>query len=275
MVRSLKYRLAKLATRHPYGWFIGWHTVAHLPFLLPHDKSYYAFRHLAGAGDRLFLDVGANSGASALGFRRLIPHYRILSIEANRYHEPALRKLKHKLVNFDYLIIGAGHERTKLTLYTPMYKGVCLHTGASLNIDYGSAAYMQHFPPRVVKNITWKEEVVDVIPLDELRLEPHIIKIDAEGFDFEVLLGLRQTIAAHRPHILVEYTAPIHARLHALSQELAYGLFAYDHMRDTFDGFDTERVLTDAKQARAPINIFVIPEERVASLPRLRRQAVT
>jgi hypothetical protein len=33
----------------------------------------------------------------------------------------------------------------------------------------------------------------------------HLIKIDVEGFEFQVLRGLRQTIEKHKPRIIFEY----------------------------------------------------------------------
>jgi len=267
IVRWLKSLLARVANSHPYVWFVAWHLVDRLPFLLPHEKSYYALRHLARTGEGLFLDVGANSGASALGFRKLVPHYRILSIEANRYHERALGTLKQKLDRFDYLITGAGQQRAQLTLHTATYRGVRLHTGACVNLEYGQRAYAQKFSPRVVRQMTWSQQQVEVIPLDDLHVDPDIVKIDAEGFDYEVLLGLQQTIQKHRPHVLVEYSPPLQARLEAFCEKAAYVLLAYDHVRDRFSPFDGQRELRAHAQQGTPVNLFLIPVERTAGLP--------
>lgn len=267
LTRRLKCLMAGIVNSHPYLWFVAWRLMPHLPFLLPHEKSYYAFRHLASAEDRLFLDVGANNGLSALGFRRLIPHYRIFSIEANRHHATALHKLKCKLDNFDYLITGAGHVRSQFTLYTAMYNGVSLHTGASLNLEYLQKGLAHDFSQRVVDRIIWTQQVVDVIPLDDLHLKPDIIKIDAEGFDYEVLLGLQQTIGTHRPYVLVEYSPPLQERLELFCQERSYLLFIYDHVRDGFARFDRERELRTHLNRGTPVNLFLIPFEKVNALP--------
>jgi hypothetical protein len=54
---------ARLAEVHPFAWKVAWEAVHQLPFLLPHDKSYNAFRHfIAKQPNGLFLDVGANDG---------------------------------------------------------------------------------------------------------------------------------------------------------------------------------------------------------------------
>ena len=267
LTRRLKYLMAGVVNSHPYIWSIAWRLMPHLPFLLPHEMSYYAFKHLASEEDGLFLDVGANNGLSALGFRRLIPHYRIFSIEANRHHEPALNKLKCKLDKFDYVITGAGHVRSQFTLHTAMYNDVCLHTGASLNLDYLRKGLAHNFSQRVVDRIIWTQQVVDVIPLDDLHLKPDIIKIDAEGFDYEVLLGLKQTIGTHRPYVLVEYSPPLQERLEPFCQERAYVLFVYDHVRDGFARFDIERELRTHLNQGTPVNLFLIPFEKVNSLP--------
>jgi len=267
VTRRLKYLMAEVVNSHPYIWLVAWRLMPHLPFLLPHEKSYYAFKHLVSEEEGLFLDVGANNGLSALGFRRLIPHYRIFSIEANRHHEPALNKLKRKLDKFDYLITGAGHVRSQFTLHTAMYKGVCLHTGASLNLEYLRKGLAHNFSQRVVERITWTQQVVDVIPLDDLHLKPDIIKIDAEGFDYEVLLGLKQTISTHRPSVLVEYSLPLQERLEPFCQELSYLLFVYDHVCDRFARFDSERERRTHLKQGTPVNLFLIPFEKVPALP--------
>lgn len=267
VTRRLKYLMAEVVNSHPYIWFVAWRLIPHLPFLLPHEKSYYAFKHLASEEDGLFLDVGANNGLSALGFRRLIPHYRILSIEANRHHEPALNKLKCKLDKFDYLITGAGHERSEFTLYTAMYKGVMLHTGASLNLDYLKKGLERDFSGRVVKQVTYIQQVVKVIRLDELALKPDIIKIDAEGFDYEVLIGLKETITNHRPCVLVEYSQPLPEKLEPFCLELSYAIFVYEHLSDRFVPFDRQRELRTHLNGGSPVNLFLIPCERAKALP--------
>lgn len=267
LMRRIKYALASIVTRHPYFWYVAWRLMPHLTFLLPHEKSYYGFKHLATQKEGLFLDVGANNGLSALGFRHLVPSYRILSIEANRYHEPSLRKLKQRLVNFDYRITAAGNENSEFTLYTAMYGDMMLHTGASLNLDYLKKGLEGHFPKYVVKRLTYDQQIVKVIKLDDLHVAPDVIKTDAEGFDFEVLVGLRDTIVAHRPSILVEYSPPLPGRLDPFCKELSYSLFIYDDRNDQFLAFDAQRELREHLSGGSPVNLFLVPTERVSTLP--------
>ena len=56
----------------------------------PHDPEYGVFG-LFAQSDAIFLDVGANSGMSALSFRLQQKRAPILSIEPNPYHESNLR----------------------------------------------------------------------------------------------------------------------------------------------------------------------------------------
>src|SRR5262245_52664590 len=82
---------ARFSELHPYTWAVAWKAAHLMPFLLPHDKSYYALRHFIDAVPTgLFLDIGANDGISALSFRRFDKNYDILSLEPNVMMEPAL-----------------------------------------------------------------------------------------------------------------------------------------------------------------------------------------
>lgn len=267
VVPGVKALLATLASSHPYAWFVGWGIVDRLPCLLPHEKTYYGFRHLAPGQDGLFLDVGANNGCSALGFRRLVPHYRILSIEPNRCHEPALARLTRTLGRFEYLIVAAGRERGEAVLHTAMYRGVHLHTSASLSLDYSRTACAKKFSRRVMDRIRWTRQVVEVVPLDDLQLKPDLVKIDAEGFDHEVLLGLRRTLTNHRPCVLVEYGPELREKLEAFCDDLGYVLFSYDHRRDHFSRFDAARAARARGRHGTTLNVFLIPSERVPAIP--------
>lgn len=268
MLPKLKNALARVVNGNPYLWFVAWRLMPLLPFLLPHEKSYYAFRHLARKKDGLFLDVGANDGLSALGFRKLLPHYRVHSIEANRLHEPSLRRLKAKLERFDYVITGAGDRTAQCTLHTAVYRGMVLHTGASFNLGYLKDALARAYPKRVVDHVIYDCQIVPVIKLDDLNVNPDIIKIDAEGFDYQVLVGLTGTILRNRPFILIEYSAPITERLQALCRDISYDLFAYDERADKFEAFDAVREKWEYLIDRSPVNLFLVPQEKVSDLPK-------
>ena len=136
---------AAVVKRSPFAWYFVWHLIPHMKFLLPHEKDYFGLRHLAGSVDGLLLDVGANTGISALGFRSVGIGCHILSIEANRYHEPSLKRVKQKLAKFDYKIIAAGSQHERLTLFTPVYYGIPMHALTSGKLEYAQHAVERDF----------------------------------------------------------------------------------------------------------------------------------
>jgi FkbM family methyltransferase len=266
--RKIKHVLGGVVNRHPYFWYVAWWLMPRLPFLLPHEKSYYAFRHLARKGDGLFLDVGANNGLSALGFRRLVPYYRIFSVEANGLHTPALEKLKKKLKNFDYAIAAAGDQNSEIVLHTATYNGMVLHTGASVNLEYLKESVENAFPKWVLRKLKFANQVVKVIKLDDLNQKPDLVKTDVEGFEYEVLSGFRETIKSCRPSLLIEFVPQLADKLVPFCAELTYSMYLYDDLNDYFVPFDIVRGRLMVSQPNAsPINLFLIPTEKTDGLP--------
>ncbi len=266
---KFKYILAGLLKRSPYTWSLVWNLLPRLTFLLPHDKSYYGFRHLTNDKRGLFLDVGANNGISAAGFRRINPSYDILSIEASSHHERALQRLRSTLPRFAYRLQGVGSSRDQFTLYTPIFKGIPIHTHASTSKAYMQTALGRDFSSRVLRQIVWDEQLISVIPLDDLNLAPDIIKIDTEGFDFEAIQGMRETIDKHRPHILKEFTPEHMGDSEAFFDQLGYSMFTYDEVRGGFVAFDHERETRNWRTNALQVNLFCIPDEQVPTLPML------
>ncbi len=264
----LSFVVPQLLRYNPYTGFIGRRLFQYIPFLLPHDKSYYGFRHLVHEGDGLFLDVGANDGISAVGFRHVHSDYRILSIEPNLCHERALRKLKRRLKRFDYLLLGAGNSHQQMTLYIPIYNGVPIYTAASLRRDFVKQTMEeQHLPGHKDKSIVIVEHRVDIVPLDELNIIPDIIKIDTEGFDYEVLLGLVKTIETYRPPIMIEYNPHLMDQMGTFFAKRNYKLFGYNHPQDSFFVFNQAGDLNGQQHQGKTTNIFCIPTEKFPFLP--------
>ena len=62
-------------------------------------------------------------------------------------------------------------------------------------------------------------------------IKPMLFKIDAEGHDFEVLLGMRATVSAHQPLLLIECNS---VELLNLCDEWHYSIYAFTCDRETF-----------------------------------------
>lgn len=257
----------RLLRYNPYTGFIGRRLFQYIPFLLPHDKSYYGFAHLVHEGDGLFLDVGANDGISAIGFHHVHSDYRTLSIEPNLCHEAHLKNLKRRLKQFDYLLVGAGRQRMKMVLYIPVFNSVPIYTAASLNKEYALRTMNEQHLFDGDKNIVILEHTVDILPLDELNLNPDIVKIDTEGYDFEVLMGMKATIERCRPVILVEYNPDVMQALKDFLDKRKYTLWTYDHSRDLFFAFDETQEKDLYLRGKVTRNMFCVPMDKFPHLP--------
>ena len=164
LAARVKYRVARAVKRNPYTWAAIWNVLPYCRFMLPHDRSYFGFRHLATGDEGLFLDIGANNGMSAAGFRILNDRYAILSIEANELHAPSLERLKRRLPRFDFKILAAGRERGSLEFVTPSFRGIALHAFTSTNRHFLDLALERDFSPFVRQRLDYIDHRAAVAP---------------------------------------------------------------------------------------------------------------
>ncbi len=267
MFRKIKYWTAKIIKQHPYTMFAVWNMLPQLKFLLPHDKSYFGLTFIATKSTGLFLDIGANNGISAAGFRKLNDSYEILSLEASTFHKPALARLKETISRFDYKILAVGSQAGHLTLITPIYKGTPLHTHTSTSLEYLRTSLGRDYSKRVVRSITMQEHSVQTITVDQLNLQPDIVKIDVEGFDFQVLLGMQETVERYRPFFLIEFTPNHMQDFFDYFSQRHYLLFVFNIEQSAFLRFDYEHEKKIWETDHLQVNIYCIPSEKLSSLP--------
>jgi FkbM family methyltransferase len=258
---------ARTAELHPIIWKAAWEAMHWLPFLLPHDKSYNALRHfIAIKPGGLFLDVGANDGISVLSFRRFDKKARILALEPNPLLEPALKRIQSADPLLDYRMVGASFTSTSVQFFVPIYKKMALHTFTSSNYEQAKAAVQRSFGGSVAAATEIKSFTCEVVKIDDLNVDPSIIKIDAEGCDYDVLCGLTATIRRSRPFVITEIGAGEFGRIKEYFDALQYVLLAYDILHDCFRS-DVEAYRSAIIAMSGHRNFFAVPRERMAYLP--------
>jgi FkbM family methyltransferase len=177
----------------------------------PHEADFAVFR-LFPERTGLFLDIGANSGQSALSFRAMRREPPILSLEPNPYHERELRLVGRVVPRFEYRMIAAGDADGEATLRVPVYGDLPLTGEASLSPDEDGGSYwVETTAGENGGRLEHREVTVEVKRIDGLGLEPDFVKLDVEGFELEVLRGMTETLARHKPVLLIE-----HAEEHAV-----------------------------------------------------------
>jgi FkbM family methyltransferase len=192
----------------------------------PHDTDYGVFG-LFPDRDGVFLDVGANSGMSALSFRIYNRANPVISIEPNPFHENDLRFVGRLIKRFSYRLWAAGQEPGELTLYVPVFKGVPLTTEASLVREAvtGSKSLRARLGARMESDdFEVVSRTVPVRALDSLAVQAAFVKLDVQGFEHQALLGLANTLSRDRPVLLIE-TPDVDVRRYVAG--LGYEPFVY------------------------------------------------
>lgn len=175
-------------------------------------------RHHLGEGDT-FIDVGANIGYFSLLASRLVgDRGAVVAIEPSRraLSELASNVQRNNLSNIIILSVAAGRSFSIQNLLQATPNNI------------GASSLCKHIQP-------FSTEIVPVIPLDDiilpLGITPRVVKIDVEGFESNVLYGMKEILSIHRPVVICEVTpkwlsAPeFGTDLISFMQELGYHSF--------------------------------------------------
>lgn len=216
-----------------------------------HEPDFNAFKLICNTDSQLFLDIGANVGMSALSIFTLKPNAQVISFEPNCINYPYLGKLANKFKDFQYMPVGLGSQPGLLDFYYPIYNGRRMTALGSC--DYETAKSwlnkdtIYFFNPN---NLEIEKITVEVKTLDSFQLEPEFIKMDVEGFEYQVLLGASETINNSRPILLIEGVAK-DDNVHQKLREWKYDAYKFYDNRFYLDQFDCD-------------NNFFIPQEKTA-----------
>lgn len=154
-------------------------------------KVLNVLRQRLSAGS-VFVDIGSNIGYFSLVASSLVGETGVVFAL-----EPSLRPLKKLIANLDRNDI---QNTILVSLACGSNKSIATLNRASHH-NSGASSLLSH----VGKGA--KEKVI-VLPIDsffaDLGIRADLIKIDVEGYEFEVLCGMRETLLRQRPEVLTE-----------------------------------------------------------------------
>ena len=174
---------------------------------VPHEQDFEVFRSLAVGHDGLFVDVGANAGQSALSFKTVAPQSQVVSFEPNRMYAPCLAHVQTQLLapgSFTFHLVGCGEQDSQAELTVPVIDGRPYFQEASLDPAQFEVPWVKARFASYGRVVSYQRVAVEIRRLDDYRLRPVAVKIDAEGWEMGVLHGMSETLRECRPMLLIE-----------------------------------------------------------------------
>ncbi len=182
---------------------IAWHDPSERDFLAFRDPG---FRSLLPE-DMDILDIGANIGSSAVGFRKVGLKNKIHCFEPNRFLVNILNDITPDIGNVEIHGFGVGSENATFKLYVPFVDSRPIHQEASVIKEH----LLQPFVENRLKSYGSKIEITtidcEIRIVDDLNMNPGFIKIDVEGLEPAAIGGATETIKKNKPLIHVENNA--------------------------------------------------------------------
>jgi FkbM family methyltransferase len=222
----------------------------------------------AGVQDKAFVDVGANTGQYTLFMSRRVKH-----VHAVEPFPPVLKSLHanvqlNKMTNVTVHEVGLGEKEGTIPFFEP----------ADANQGGGTFREEGHDGKGQKRSgdlpvVTGDSVLAKSGPIGSM-------KIDIEGFEEAALKGLRQTLEAHRPLVVVEITTPPAGSIASL--EHLKGLFPANYeffvltenekqfVTGQYEVVEFGPVAAAFFKAGGQRNVVAVPAEHAATLPRKR-----
>jgi len=198
-----------------------------------------------------YVDIGTNVGMHLIALADIIDiGYGFEPWEPVREkakHNLAINEIKHINI-FDF---GLSDNSTELPYQIPP------------NNNYGMGSFIVNESNEEASSVTLPIKIGDRI-FEENNIQPSAIKIDVEGHEKKVLIGLKNTIANFRPVIIFEFNEP--TRQEFYTKEKMQNVFGKEY---NFFGIIRGREnpkLTPFNLQKKYENILAITDDNLTSL---------
>jgi FkbM family methyltransferase len=216
---------------------------------IPHEadfRLFAAFPDLKGP----FVDVGANGGQSIVSFSIFCRQSVILSFEPNsELHDELSFVLRWLKRNGSRLIpVALGETDGTATLHIPHRGTLPIDARASMVASAESGEGLAAGMRRVEVEM----RTFDGLSAEELGTgrDPEVVKIDVEGYEWQVVRGMTGMLSRAQPLVLFERSESFEDVKRELTA-LGYALYDYDPELN---------LLTDRDPDSDRINVFALPQ---------------
>jgi FkbM family methyltransferase len=178
--------------------------VGHGQWLLDHGntstiEAYNCYNAIKDLSEPVIFDIGANIGTFTTWMARAFPKGKIHSFEPQRavFQMLSGNAAINNLYNVYTYNIGLGKENTKVEFEEPDYFE---------KNDFGTFSLVQDIIAEKTKNkIVVQINTIDWFVEYYKISKVHLLKVDVEGMDLDVLIGGSNTIKKYFPIIFIEH----------------------------------------------------------------------
>ena len=178
--------------------------VGHGQWLLDHGntstiEAFNCYNSIKDLSEPVIFDIGANIGTFTTWMAKAFPNGKVHAFEPQRsvFQMLSGNAAINNLYNVYTYNMGLGKESGKVEFEEPNYFE---------KNDFGTFSLIEE----IITGKTKNKIVVQINTLDWFREyynipKAHLLKIDVEGMDLDVLIGATRTIQKHLPVIFIEH----------------------------------------------------------------------
>ena len=198
-----------------------------------HDKEFYHLLKFINHNNSIkCIDIGSNYGQSIISLSSIFKKISITSFEPLIQCKTTLLNLKKILkfvcpyMDLDLNFVGLGSENKDEIFYTPVSnKGASFDQEGTFKREiFNNKDTIKRIP----SNFNLEKNVIKIKILDDYNLKPDLIKIDVQGYEYEVILGSLETIKNSKPIIFIEINLESFDRVQNLLSKLDYKFLKYN-----------------------------------------------
>ena len=169
-----------------------------------HEPDFEIISRLPRRPNNLFLDIGANRGASIQSILMRRPDAKVIAFEPNSLLTTKINDLYKDDKRVVIHNCGLGSEPSVFDLYVPFYNNYMFDGLASFKEEEASHWLETRLYGYQDGKLCVKKIPCAVKRLDDFSLDPYFIKVDVQGFEYEVMMGGLKTLERSKPILLIE-----------------------------------------------------------------------